>query len=390
MNEHRQFAIMLKPVSNRCNLDCTYCYYLRNTKPQKTMSSAVLERSIKEIVSIHGIKAPIEFAWHGGEPLLAGLEFFKAAVKFEKEFCSGRTILNTLQTNGVLLDDEFCAFFAENKFLIGISLDGPASLHNFYRKDKCGNDSFEHTMRGLALLKKHGVDYNLLATIHARTAKHPKEVYGFLREHADYMQFLPVVECLASTSESGEGLRLAVPQGMNAPFFKRKTAPFTVEAEDFGNFLITVFDEWMEKDCGKKFVNLFEAAIGGMGGRPCGICSGEAVCGHSMTIEATGDVYACDRYVYSQYRLGNIQSTPLLQMAENNKEFGLYKFHSLPEECLSCRYLKLCFAGCPKDRIRDAKSYLCQGYKAFFQHLSAKIRGGVSSYKQSDARNPLR
>lgn len=372
---NRHYAIIIKPIGSACNLRCNYCYYLGKRVGQERgiMSYEVLESYIRQVVEIHGECAEIEFAWHGGEPTLAGIPFYQQALLLQKRYAKGRRVLNTLQTNGTLLTDEWCKFFADNDFRIGISIDGPEQLHNAFRKGVSDEDTFMQVMRGVELLRKYGVSYNTLTTVNAINAEHGKEVYGFLRSISNYMQFLPVVESVGE--ESGIGL----PPGIYSPNIEkpRQMAQFNVTAEGYGKFLCDVLDEWRVNDIGRKFVQIFESAIGNITHRPAGLCVHEAVCGHCAVVEHNGSVYRCDRFVFDEYKVGNILNTDLNTMMESNRAFGEYKLESLPSKCLHCDVVDICFGGCPKDRVLETMTlygverhnYLCAGYKMFFRRM---------------------
>ncbi len=376
----RHYAIEVKPIGAACNLRCKYCYYLGkgsgNAATPSLMTDEVLESYIRQVIEIHGVHAEIEFAWHGGEPTMAGIAFYERAMALQQKYGEERRILNTLQTNGTLLTDDWCKFFRDNNFRIGLSIDGPEYLHNIYRKDAHGEGTFSRTMYGLELLLKHGVEFNTLTTVNAANAAHAVQVYRFLREFSNYMQFLPVVESLP---HGGSG-NVALPPGIysNQP---RSLAPFTVPAEAYGRFLCTILDEWSRRDVGRKFVQVIEAAIGNLTRRPAGLCVHEAVCGHCGVIEKNGDLYRCDRYVFPEYRVGNILKAPLYDMMETNRKFGEYKLDSLPSVCLHCDVADLCFGGCPKDRLDERmtlngperRNYLCPGYRMFFSYFKQRI-----------------
>lgn len=379
MDDLRHYAIEVKPVGAACNLRCEYCYYLGKGGSQPAapalMTADVLERYIQQVVAIHGRQAEIEFAWHGGEPTLSGIPFFERAMQLQEKHAAGRRILNTLQTNGTLLTDEWCQFFRDHHFRIGISIDGPEHLHNIYRKDTHGEGTFARTMHGMELLLKHGVELNTLTTVNAANAKHPEEVYQFLRQYSDYMQFLPVVECLSQNDRKN----VALPPGIYTADAATppQLAQFSVSASDYGNFLCTITDLWRKHDAGRKFVQSIEAAVGNLTRRPAGLCVHEAVCGHCAVVEKNGDLYRCDRYVFPEYRIGNILEAPLYDMMETNRRFGEYKLDSLPHQCLHCDVADMCFGGCPKDRLLERltfngierRNYLCDGYRQFFQHI---------------------
>lgn len=372
---NRHYAIIIKPIGSACNLRCNYCYYLgkRVGQERSIMSYEVLESYIRQVVEIHGECAEIEFAWHGGEPTLAGIPFYQQALLLQKRYAKGRRVLNTLQTNGTLLTDEWCKFFADNDFRIGISIDGPEQLHNAFRKGVSDEDTFMQVMRGVELLRKYGVSYNTLTTVNAINAEHGKEVYGFLRSISNYMQFLPVVESV------GEKSGIGLPPGIYSPNIEkpRQMAQFNVTAEGYGKFLCDVLDEWRVNDIGRKFVQIFESAIGNITHRPAGLCVHEAVCGHCAVVEHNGSVYRCDRFVFDEYKVGNILNTDLNTMMESNRAFGEYKLESLPSKCLHCDVVDICFGGCPKDRVLETMTlygverhnYLCAGYKMFFRRM---------------------
>lgn len=394
-DEHRHYAIEVKPIGSACNLRCEYCYYLGkgsgNHATPALMSDDVLEHYIQQVIAIHGRKAEIEFAWHGGEPTMGGIPFFRRAMQLQNKYGKGRRILNTLQTNGTLLNDDWCRFFREHNFRIGVSIDGPEHLHNIYRKDLHGEGSFARTMHGLELLQKHGVEFNTLTTVNATNAKHAAEIYDFLRQFSDFMQFLPVVEQTQTISgEEGSDIsheqeksNLAMPPGLYTPLNHReelKMGNFSVSPGDYGRFLCTILDRWLANDVGHKFVQVIEAAIGNITRRPAGLCVHEAVCGHCGVIEKNGDLYRCDRYVFPEYRIGNIMDSQLYHLMQTNRNFGEYKIDSLPSKCLHCEVADLCFGGCPKDRLIEYLTfngverinYLCKGYKTFFDYFRQK------------------
>ena len=376
-SDNRAYAMLAKPVSGACNLRCGYCYYAGKERfldvGTPVMSLDVLEAFIRQNFAMHGRDAVVEFAWHGGEPTLAGLSFFREAVRFQEKYGRGRRILNTLQTNGTLLDDEFCAFFQKNRFLIGVSVDGPPGLHNAYRKDADGGSSFDSTMRGVELLRKHGVPFNTLTAVNDVNSRRPIEVYQFLRELTDHIQFLPVVERLPAPYEAEEGQPLAAPPGIHFAGSNGPIAPFSVQPGAYGDFLCAVLDEWRGRDKGRKHVQIIDVTMGNIRGIPSSLCVHNPVCGHSGCVEANGDLYACDRYAFPSYCLGNIGKKDMRVLMEGNRHFGMHKTYGLPEECFDCPYIKLCFGGCPKDRLLDGKNYLCEGYRRFFAAMLANF-----------------
>jgi len=369
---------MAKVVGGRCNLRCAYCYYTEKpgllAQKLHRMPDDVLESYIRQNLEINGRDAVVEFAWHGGEPLLAGTAFFRKAMELEARYGGGRKIVNTLQTNGTLLDEEWCEFFARNGFLLGVSLDGPKELHDAYRTGPEGG-SFERVMAGVEMLRNRGVKFNILAAVNAANEGHPRRVYDFLRQFTDYIQFLPVAEGEAAFFELEDGQHFATPPGIKSIHLKHSMAPFSVSPQGYGTFLTGVFDRWKERDFGKKFVQIFEVTAGNMLGKPGDLCVHDPLCGHRPSVEANGDVYSCDHYAFPQYRLGNILETPLGEIMEKNRPFGMHKTHGLPDECFDCPYIRLCFGGCPKDRMllsksgQRGKNYLCEGYKIFFKHF---------------------
>ena len=378
-DDDRTYAMLAKPVSSACNLRCEYCYY---TGKEDTLSigtalmrDEVLEAYIRQSLAMHGKQARVEFAWHGGEPTLARPAFYRKAVRLQKAYGQGRHIVNTLQTNATMLTDEFCRLFREEGFLIGVSIDGPESLHNTYRKTAGGKGSFTQTLKGMELLKKHGVPFNTLTTVNRANQDHPLEVYAFLREWTDWMQFLPVVESRPAEYETEAGQLFATPPGIHGMQLKHPVMPFSVTPEGYGAFLRAVFDAWKKQDTGRKHVQIIDITLGAMRGIPSSLCVHHPLCGHSGCVEANGDVFACDRYAFPAYRLGNLLETGLGELMEQNRSFGMHKTYGLPEECLDCPYIRLCFGGCPKDRLWGNRNYLCAGYRAFFGYVVRACSG---------------
>ena len=369
--------MLAKPVADSCNLACEYCYYADKNRLLQTntskMSEEVLEAYIRQSLEMHGEDAVVEFAWHGGEPVLAGADFYKTVLALQQKYGAGRKIQNTLQTNATCLSDELCQLFRDHNFSIGVSIDGPKELHNTYRKKRNGEGSFEQTMAGIELLKNHEVPFATLTTVNRKNMEHPREVYEFLRELTDYMQFLPVVESLPTEYEQEEGQKFAIPPGIHSVKIKHPVMPFSVTSEGYGSFLCTVFDLWKEADNGKKHVQMIDVTLGNRKGIPSSLCVHNPLCGHSGCVEANGDVYACDRYAFREYLLGNIMETPLFELMEQNRKFGMHKTYGLSQECFACPYIKLCFGGCPKDRLWEGKNYLCEGYQMFFRHVMEQI-----------------
>jgi uncharacterized protein len=366
------FHIMTKPRGAICNLGCKYCYFLKKEAlyPDSDfrMSEATLSAFTRQYIESQG-NPEVTFAWQGGEPTLMGLGFFEKAVALQKKYRRpGMQIHNALQTNGTTLDDDWCRFLRQNNFLVGLSLDGPRRMHDAYRVDKRGKPSFETVMAGLALLRKHRVDYNVLTTVHAANVEHPLEVYRFLRNEAgaQFIQFIPIVE-----RENQSGFQ-------DGHHVTRRS----VNGREFGQFLISVFDEWVREHVGQVFVQLFDVALGIWCGLPASLCVFGDTCGTALAVEHNGDLYSCDHYVEPRCLLGNIQEKNMLEMVLSQKQlrFGLDKRDSLPQFCRTCKVRFACNGGCPKNRIRrtpdgeGSLNYLCDGYKAFFNHINEPMQ----------------
>jgi uncharacterized protein len=360
---------MLKPRGPVCNLDCAYCYYLSKASLYPNadfcMTDEVLETFTRQYVEAQRVPE-VTFGWQGGEPLLMGLDFFRRAVALQEKYRKpGMRVANALQTNGTLLDDAWCCFLQERDFLVGLSLDGPREVHDAYRVDKGGNPSFDRAMDGLALLKQHGVEFNVLTTVHAANAERPVEVYRFLRDEvgARFIQFIPIVQ-----REGG---------GVSAR---------SVTAEQYGQFLTGVFDEWVRRDVGRVFVQIFDVALAAWVGERPGLCVFDETCGNALVLEHNGDLYSCDHFVEPSYRLGNILDTPLVDLVGSvqQQRFGLDKRDALPEACRACEVRFVCNGGCPRNRLQEV-NYLCAGYKAFFHHIDGAMRFMAAELK---ARRP--
>ena len=376
------FHIMTKPIGPLCNLDCRYCFYLEkeNLYPDKKswqMSDVVLENYIKNYIAAQPIPE-VTFAWQGGEPTLLGVDFFRKVVELEKKYADGKKIQNALQTNGTLLDGEWCEFFRDNDFLIGISIDGPKEMHDRYRVDKGGNPTFKKVLAGLHLLKEHKVEFNTLTVVNRENAKNPLEVYRFLRKHGSgHMQFIPLVEREGSADRL---LTLAEPPTPDNA--ESAVTSWSVLPRDWGNFLCTIFDEWIKRDVGEVFVQLFETQLGIRTGLPSSLCVFAETCGNAMAMEHNGDVYSCDHYVYPQYLLGNIADSNIIELVESPKQrkFGQDKKDSLPAYCRRCEVRFACNGECPKHRFlktpdgEDGLNYLCEGYRKFFNYCVAPMR----------------
>jgi uncharacterized protein len=368
--------VMLKPVGALCNLACDYCYYLEKSKlythnPRHVMSDELLERFIKEYIESQTMPQ-VMFTWHGGETLMRPLSFYKRAVELQKLYGRGRQIDNSIQTNGTLLTDEWCEFFRENNFLVGISIDGPQDFHDEYRRNKMGAPSFHKVMQGISLLKKHGVEYNCMAVVNDYNADYPLEFYNFFKEiGCEFLQFAPIVERLKDDKSTPTALASANDK-------KAKLADFSVSPKQWGNFLCTIFDEWVKKDVGKLYIQLFDSTLANWVGEQPGVCTMAKTCGHAGVMEFNGDVYSCDHFVFPEYKLGNIYNEPLASMMYSDKQlkFGADKFDKLPKQCKECNVLFACNGECPKNRFTYDKygeyglNYLCEGFYQFFNHVA--------------------
>ncbi len=376
------FHIMAKPIGPLCNLDCTYCFYLEkeNLYPRGNdfrMSDEVLESFVRQKIENHQVPK-VSFAWQGGEPTLLGVDFFRKVVKLQNKYANGKEIENSFQTNGVLINDEWCSFFKENNFLIGLSIDGPEEIHNVYRLTKSGKGSFKKVMEGLKLLKKHQVDFNTLTCVQKDNAYKPLEVYNFLKEAGSgFMQFIPIVERVAFDA-SGNDLTLVLP---DYPAESQVTG-WSVEPEQYGEFLIAIFDEWVKKDVGQQFVQIFDIALEAWFGMEPSLCVFRRTCGEAMAIEHNGDLYSCDHYVYPENKLGNLMESPLEALITSEKQikFGKDKLDKLPKYCRECDVRFVCNGECPKHRFiktpdgEEGLNYLCAGYKKFFRHIDPYMR----------------
>ena len=362
------FHVMAKPVGPICNIDCKYCFYLEKEKlyPEKqqeknnwAMPEDVLEEYIKQKIGSTDLKEE-SFTWQGGEPTLLGADYFRKAVKLQQKYSNGKKINNSFQTNGILLDNEWCKFFKDNSFLIGLSIDGPRELHDRYRVDKGGRPTFDRVMHGLSLLKKHNIDFNTLTVVQKDNSYYPIEVYNFLKEiGSGYMQFIPIVERVTRVNDNS-----IVSQS-------------SVESEQFGNFLIEIFKQWVLKDVGKYFVQIFDVSLEAWLGLQASLCLFNETCGKAMAIEHNGDLYSCDHFVFLENKLGNIMENPLIKMLESEQQnkFGNDKKNTLPVYCKNCEVKFVCNGECPKNRFINTPdgefglNYLCAGYKKFFNYI---------------------
>jgi uncharacterized protein len=368
--------VLAKPSGATCNLACSYCFFLDKEllypNSKFRMSEETLETYIQQLIESHR-SSEVTVAWQGGEPTLMGVDFYRKAIEFQDKYRQpGMTFENTMQTNGTLLDDEWCQFFKENNYLIGLSLDGPERFHDAHRVDKGNQGTFDKVMRGLRLLQKHQVEYNILVTVNRITGDHPEEIYRFLRDEVgtSWIQFIPVIERVN-------------PDGFNIYNVGNTVTNRSVRPEQFGRFLIRVFDEWVRQDVGEIFVQTFEAAARNwMGLGSSGMCVFEETCGYGLALEHNGDLYSCDHFVEPDYLLGNIQEEHMLQMvgSESQSQFGLDKRDTLPQYCLDCDVRFACHGECPKNRFIETPdgeaglNYLCAGYKGFFHRVNEPLK----------------
>ena len=385
------FHIMVKPTGSRCNLDCEYCYFLSKERmypgSKFRMDKKLLELYVKQYIESQQYPE-VTFSWQGGEPTLMGLDFFKQAVGIQQKYARpGTRILNTLQTNGTLLNEEWCSFFKKYGFLIGLSIDGPKEVHDVYRKNKAGKGSFPQVMKGLQLLKDAGVQYNILCSVHAANHDKPLEVYNFFRDELEsqYIQFIPIVERatpqalpLANSGwrESDNKKRILYTQSGD------RVTERSVSASKYGKFLIAIFDEWVRHDVGRTYVQIFDVALGAWFGQPGGLCIFSPTCGNAMALEHNGDLFSCDHFVEPDYLLGNIRKKNMAELAVSEKQrgFGSSKRGTLSEYCLKCEVNFACHGGCPKNRFINTPdgepglNYLCGAYKSFFNHIDRPMK----------------
>ena len=367
---------MLKPAGAHCNLACKYCYYLEKNKLYPTaqrhlMSNEMLEQFTREYIEAQTMNQVL-FTWHGGEPLLRSIDFYRKALSLQQKYAGGRRIDNVIQTNGTLLTDEWCEFFAQNHWLVGISIDGQQPDHDHYRLTAAGKPSWKKVMQGIKLLKKHGVEWNAMAVVNAYNVNHPMEFYRFFKENGcQFLQFTPIVERL-TRHEDGRTLASLADKN-EIPLSEASVTP-----EQWGYFLCAIFDEWVRKDVGKIFVEIFDCTLANWMGISPGICAYSKECGHAGVMEHNGDVYSCDHFVFPEYKLGNIRDHSLIDMlyGEQQQEFSRLKHSSLPRQCKECDMEFACHGECPKNRFMKDQygdsglNYLCLGYYHFYQHVA--------------------
>jgi uncharacterized protein len=384
------FHVLAKPTGAICNLDCTYCFFLSKEalypdSPVR-MADETLEAYIRQVIESQHVPH-VAIAWQGGEPTLMGLDFFRRATALVRTYARpGMTIEHTIQTNGTLLDEEWCAFFREHKFLVGLSLDGPRAMHDAYRVDKGGQPTFDRVMAAADLMRREGVEYNILCTVHAANADHPLELYRFFRDEVKthFIQFIPIVErttpALLQIANLGWGDR-----HRDRPLYLQEghvVTERTVRPEQWGSFLNTIFDEWVHRDVGQIFIQMFDAALAAWLGLPSAMCIFNETCGTALAMERNGDLYSCDHYVEPRYRLGNIHEFHMRTMVESDQQiaFGRTKRDTLPRYCRECDVRFACNGECPRNRFTTTPdgeaglNYLCAGYKSFFRHIDGPMR----------------
>lgn len=366
--------IMVKPVGSACNLRCDYCYYLEKqhlyaNEGRQMLSDELLERFIREYIESQ-TTPEVLFTWHGGEPLGRPLAFYEKVVRLQQRYARGRRIANSLQTNGTLINDDWARFFHDQGWLIGVSLDGPEAYHDAFRRTRGGGPSFRNVIRGIDILNRHAVEWNALAVANRLNGDHPLSFYRFFKNiGCRYIQVTPVVERLAH-HDDGRQLASLVDEG--------QLAPFSIRPKQWGNFLCTIFDEWVRHDVSMFFINIFDATLANWVGVAPGLCTMAKHCGHAGVMEHNGDVYSCDHFVFPEYKLGNIHEQSLVEMmySERQRRFGRAKADSLPTQCRECQWLNACHGECPRNRfIRTANgepglNYLCEGYRQYFSHVA--------------------
>lgn len=376
------FSVMAKPAGAMCNLDCTYCFYLEKDGlypdvRAPRMAEDVLEHYIRRYIAAQPGDR-VTFAWQGGEPTLLGVDYFRRVVDFQRKHAGGKAIDNAFQTNGVLLDDAWCTLFKEGDFLVGLSIDGPEELHDARRINKGGGGSFKQVMRGLEYLKKHRVAFNTLTVLHRGNADDPLRIYRFLKRIGSrYHQYIPIVE-RAGVDGTEAGLTLVSPNFDGAA----EVTDWSLTADQYGHFLLTLFDQWVRHDVGRIYVQLFDSTLASWMGRGAEICIFQETCGLGLAMEHNGDVYACDHYVYPDYRLGNLMEADLVDLAFSPRQvrFGRDKADTLTAQCRACDVRSLCNGGCPKHRIarsRDSEpgqNHFCAAYHRFFTHTAPYMR----------------
>jgi uncharacterized protein len=384
------FHLLAKPTGAACNLDCKYCFFLSKDALYGggglRMSDDVLEAYIAQLLAAQPA-AEVNVAWQGGEPTLMGLDFFNRSMAVVAKYKRpGQKILHTIQTNGILLDDEWAYFFKQHNFLVGLSIDGPKAMHDAYRLTKGGRGTFDQVMRAWQCLRSHQVETNILCTVNAANGDHGLEVYRFFRDtmQAHYLQFIPIVERATEQNIAQANRGWSERPGGDRPLYLQQGNLVTersVRPEQYGSFLSEIFDEWVQRDVGRIFVQSFDAALGNWIGQPS-LCIFSPTCGNALALEHNGDLYSCDHYVEPDFLLGNISDKPMAELVvtPRQRRFGQDKFDKLPKHCRECEVLFACYGECPRNRFTSAPdgepglNYLCEGYKAFFKHIDRPMR----------------
>jgi len=382
----RAFHVMAKPSGATCNLDCDYCFFLSKEMlypgSRFRMAEELQELYLRQLLEAHRGAPEVVIAWQGGEPTLMGLDFFRRSIELIGTYAKpGQRILNTIQTNGTLLTDEWGAFLAEHHFLVGISIDGPREIHDTYRVDKGGKPTFDRVMRGLAVLRGHKVDYNVLTTVHAANEARGREVYRFLRDQcgAEFIQTIPIVERATPETLAAANIGWG-DRGALRPLYVldgNLVTDRTVSPEGYGRFLVDIFEDWVRRDIGTVYVQMFDTALANWVGEPGGMCVHAKTCGLQLALEHNGDLYSCDHFVEPRFKLGNIRELPMVDMvgSPQQRTFGQDKFDTLTQYCLDCDVRFACNGGCPKDRFaispygEEGQHHLCPSYKTFFHHV---------------------
>lgn len=403
----RRFHVMIKPAGSACNLNCSYCFYLSKATladgpgPGR-MSDPTLEKFVREY--IEGVTGEeVVFSWQGGEPTLMGLDFFRKVVALQAKYAKpNQTIENDLQTNGTLLDEEWCRFLKEHRFLVGLSIDGPRDIHDPCRVDKGGRPTFDRVMASVRCLKKHGVRFNTLTCVHRYNARRPLDVYRFLRREvgSTYIQFIPIVEyktfeTVAPRTWDWAAMPMDGDPEARPGHPRSIVTDWSVDPEDWGYFLSKTFDEWRNRDLGRVLVNHFETLVAQHMELPSQLCVYSEYCGKGVAVEHDGSVYSCDHFVYPEYRIGNIHSGKLSDtvLSRQQVKFGYAKSESLPKQCRGCPYLKDCYGECPKNRIlrtqdgEQGLNYLCRGFRAFFKHALPEVARIVAGLQKPSMGN---
>ena len=402
----RLFHVMVKPTGAVCNLDCEYCFFLSKEMlypgSRFRMAEDLQEKYIEQLLAAHSDASEVVMAWQGGEPTMMGLDFFERAMELQQRYKKPRQrILNTMQTNGTLLDDAWGAFLKEHGFLVGISIDGPPAMHDAYRVDKGGKPTSDRVLRGLEVLKRHGVEWNVLTTIHAVNGDHGGEVYRYLRDDlgASFIQFIPIIE--RATPETLQIADEGWGSGVHGrPLYVQDGSLVThrsVSPEQYGRFMIDVFEEWVRHDIGEVYVQIFDTALASWYGEGGGMCVHAETCGSQLALEHNGDLYSCDHFVEPDYLLGNIGDRTMLELIDlpQQRKFGNDKRDTLTQFCRDCDVRFACNGGCPKDRFatapsgEDGQHYLCPGYQEFFHHVTEPMEAMTQLLRQNRAPSEL-